>query len=59
MIYATLYLHKFSLTDPDGRSPVEVVGSNHAGGCAVRKRSLRRADYSSSGVLPTVMSRCV
>jgi len=27
--------------------------------CVVRQRSLRRADHSSSGVLPTVISRCV
>jgi hypothetical protein len=26
-----LHLPKFSLTDPDGRSPVETVGSNPAG----------------------------
>ena len=35
MIHATLYLPKFSLTDPDGRLPVKVVGSNHAGGMDV------------------------
>jgi len=27
--------------------------------CVVRWRSLRRADYSSRGVLPTVVRRCV
>jgi hypothetical protein len=27
--------------------------------CVVRKRSLRRADHSSRGVLPTVVRRCV
>jgi len=27
--------------------------------CVVRERSLRRADHSSRGVLPTVMRRCV
>jgi hypothetical protein len=27
--------------------------------CVVRQRSLRRADYSSRGVLPTVVRRCV
>ena len=27
--------------------------------CVVRQRSLRRADHSSIGVLPTVMSHCV
>jgi hypothetical protein len=46
----------------------EIVGSNPTGGmdicllwvlCAVRYRSLRRADHSSRGVLPTVVRRCV
>jgi hypothetical protein len=27
--------------------------------CAFRQRSLRRADHSSRGVLPTVARRCV
>jgi len=27
--------------------------------CVVRQRSLQRADYSSRGVLPTVVRRCV
>jgi len=27
--------------------------------CVVRWRSLRRADHSSRGVLPTVLRRCV
>jgi len=27
--------------------------------CVVKNRSLRRADHSSSGVLPTVVRRCV
>jgi hypothetical protein len=27
--------------------------------CVVRQRSLRRADHSSRGVLPTVMRHCV
>jgi hypothetical protein len=49
-------------------SPAEIVGSNLTGVmdicllwvlCVVRKRSLRRADHSSRGVLPTVMRRCV
>ena len=47
MIYATLYLLKFSLTDPDGRSLVEILGSNPAGGmdvccecCALSERGL-------------------
>ena len=51
-----------------GRSPAEIVGSNPTRGmdvcllwelCVVRWRSLRRADHSSRGVLPTVMCRCV
>ena len=51
-----------------GRSPAEIVGSNPIGGidvcllwvlCVVRYRSLRRADHSSRGVLPTVVRRCV
>ena len=48
-----------------GRSLAGVAGSNPAGGmdvcvmslCAVRYRSLRRADHSSRGVLPTVARR--
>ena len=45
-----------------------IVGSNPTGGmgvcllwvlCIVRKRSLRRADHSSGGVLPTVVRGCV
>ena len=51
-----------------GRSPAQFVGSNPSGGmdvcllrvsCVVRQRSLRRADHSSRGVLPTVVRRCV
>jgi hypothetical protein len=51
-----------------GHSPAEILGSNPTGGmdicllwvsCVVRKRSLRRADHSSRGVLPTVLRRCV
>jgi hypothetical protein len=47
-----------------GRSPAEIVVSSPTGGmdvcllwvlCVVRQRSLRRADHSSRGVLPTVM----
>ena len=50
------------------RSPAEIVGSNPTGGmdicllwvsCVVRYRSLRRADHSSRGVLPTVLRRYV
>jgi len=47
-------------------SPAEIVGSNLTGdmdvccGCWVLSdRSLRRADHSSRGVLPTVVQRCV
>ena len=50
-----------------GRSPAETVGSNPTGGhgylsvvsvfCC--QRSLRRADHSTRGVLPTVVRRCV
>ena len=52
----------------NGPSPAEIVGSNPTGGmdicllwvsCVVRQRSLRRADHSSRGVLPTVVRRCV
>jgi len=48
--------------------PAGVVGSNPTGGTdvcplrvlyVVRQRSLRRADHSSRGVLPTVVRRCV
>jgi len=51
-----------------GRSPAENVDSNPTGGMGVcllwvlgvvRKRSLRRAEHSSRGVLPTVVRRCV
>ena len=51
-----------------GRSPVEIVGSNPTEAmdvcllwvlCVVRYKSLRRADHSFWGVLPTVVSRCV
>ena len=51
-----------------GRSPAEIVCSNSTGDmdvcllwvlCVVRQRSLRRADHSSRGVLPTVLRRCV
>jgi hypothetical protein len=47
-----------------GRSLAGIAGSNSAGGmdvcllwvlCVVRSRSLRRADYSSRGVLPSVV----
>ena len=50
------------------RSPAEIMGSNPTGAmdvclllvlCVVRSRSLRRADHSSRGVLPTVKRRCV
>ena len=50
------------------RSPAEILGSNPTGGmdicllwvsCVVSQRSLRRADHSSRGVLPTVLRRCV
>ena len=49
-----------------GRSPTEIVGSNSTGDmdvclswvlCVVKWRSLRRADHSSRGVLPTVVHR--
>ena len=51
-----------------GLSPAEIVGSNPAGGmdvrqllvlCVVRWGSLRRADHSSSVVLPTAARRSV
>jgi len=51
-----------------GRSPFEIVVSNPTGGrgvCLVwvlwvfRQKSLRRADHSSIGVLPTVACHCV
>jgi hypothetical protein len=51
-----------------GRSLSGIAGSNPAGGmdvclvwllCVVRLRSLRRADHSSRGVLPTVVCQCV
>ena len=51
-----------------GRSPAEIVGASTtwALGClyvvivvCVRYSSLRRADHSSRGVLPTVVRRCV
>jgi hypothetical protein len=47
-----------------GRTLAGIVGSNPTGGmdvcllysvCVVRQRSLRRADPSSRGVLPTVV----
>jgi len=45
-----------------GHSLAGVAGSNPAGGtdvlsvaCVVRKRSLRRADHSFTGVLPSVV----
>jgi hypothetical protein len=51
------------------RLTAETVGSNPAGGhgclsveysvLSGRERSLRRADHSSRGVLPTVVRRCV
>jgi len=50
-----------------GRSIAGFVGYNPAGGmdvcllwmlCVVRKRSPRRADHSSRGVLPSVVSEC-
>jgi len=50
------------------RSPAVIVGSNPAGGmdvcllwvlCVDRERSMRRADHSFRGVLPTVVRRCV
>ena len=50
-----------------GRSPADIVGSNPTGGhgylsvvsVVCCQRSLRRADHSSRGVLPTVLRRCV
>ena len=51
-----------------GLSPAEIVGSNPTGRmdvcllwvlCVVRLRSLRRADHSSTAVLPTVVRHCV
>jgi len=51
-----------------GRLPAEILGSNPTGGmdictlcvsCVVRYKSLRRADHSSRGVLPTLLCRCV
>ena len=51
-----------------GRSPIKIVGSNPAGDigachllvlCVVQQMSLRLADCSSSGVLPTVVHRCL
>ena len=50
-----------------GRLPAEIFGSNPTRGmdicllwvsCVVRYRSLRRADHSSRGVLPTVLRHC-
>jgi hypothetical protein len=61
-------LHKNLFAGPGGRSPAEILGSNPTGGmdvcllwvsCVVRQMSLRRADHSSRGVLPTVVRRCV
>ena len=58
----------FEPTISTGERPAEIVGSNPTGGmdicllwvsCVVRQRSLRRADHSSRGVLPTVVRRCV
>ena len=52
----------------DGNSLAEVAGSNPTWStevclfcvvCVVKQRSLRRADPSSRGVLPTVESHCV
>ena len=51
-----------------GHSPAGIVGSNPAGGmevsllwvlCVVRYRSLRRADHSPRGVLPSEVSLSV
>jgi len=51
-----------------GLSPAQIVGSNPTGGmdvcllwmlCVVREKELRRADYSSRGVLPNVERPCV
>ena len=50
-----------------GRSPAEIVGSNPTGArmfvlsvvCCQVEVSVRRADHSSRGVLPTVMRRYV
>ena len=51
-----------------GRSTAGIVGSNPAEGmdvsmfwvlCVVRERSVRRADHSSRGALPTFVRRCV
>jgi 1-acyl-sn-glycerol-3-phosphate acyltransferase len=48
-----------------GRSPTAIVVSNPTGDmdvcllCVDRWRSLRRAVYSSRGVLPTAARRCV
>ena len=55
-----------SKTRACGRSLAGIAGLNPAGGmdvscecCVVRQRSLRRADPSSRGVLPTVLCHCV
>ena len=45
-----------------GRSLVAIAGLNPAGGmdsCPMCALSLRRADHSSRGVLPTVVRPCV
>ena len=48
-----------------GRSPVKIVGSNPTGSewisvcCVCCVLSVRRADHSSRGFLPTVVRRCV
>ena len=55
-----------SAGERQGRSPAEILGSNPTRGtdicllwvsCVVRERSLRWADHSSRGVLPTVLHR--
>ena len=51
----------------ENKTSAEIVGSNPSGGmdvsllwvsCAFRYRSLLRADHSSRGLLPNVVSRC-
>jgi hypothetical protein len=66
-----IYGHQYIEVGPSGRavcgrSPAEIMGSKPSGGIVCREccvlsdnRSLRRADHSSRGVLPTVVRRCV
>ena len=69
-IHATggIRTHDINRRAAAGRSPAYIVGSNPTGGmdicllwvsCVVRQRSLRRADHSSRGVIPTLLRRCV